>query len=78
MKRTVVAHVNSKSPRITQDLLGQVHVYVSEPPLEGKANKAIIRALAEYYGVTKSSVRIVSGEHSKTKLIEVEGVEEDK
>lgn len=73
MKITVIGHPNSKMSRITKDLLGQVHVYVNQPPIEGKANKAIVQALADHYHVTRSSVQIVSGESSKTKVVEISG-----
>ena len=71
MKITVIAHPNSKKPRVERDLLETIHVYVSEPPLEGKANNAIREALAKYFTVKKSSVMLISGEKSKNKRFEV-------
>jgi len=44
---------------------------VKEPPRQGRANAAIARALAEYFGVPLSSVRIISGFSSKQKIFEV-------
>ncbi|MBI4097943.1 MAG: DUF167 domain-containing protein, partial [Candidatus Levybacteria bacterium] len=41
MKITIIAHPNSKRPRVEKDLFGGLHVYVSESPLEGRANNAI-------------------------------------
>jgi len=38
---------------------------------DGKANDAIIRALAKHFGVRTSDVRIVSGNTSKKKIVEV-------
>jgi len=35
MKLSIIAHPNSKNPRIEKDLLGATHVYVNAPPLEG-------------------------------------------
>jgi uncharacterized protein (TIGR00251 family) len=67
MKISVIAHPNAKRPRIEKDLLDTLHVYVSEPPLEGKANKAVIEALAEYFHTKKSQVILLSGEKSKNK-----------
>jgi len=46
-------------------------VKVKEPPREGRANQAVIRLLAEHFGVPKSHVRILSGFRSKNKVIEV-------
>jgi len=71
MKVKIIAHPNSKKPRIEKDLLETVHVYVNKPPLEGKANNAVKEALAEYFGVKKSSVLLISGEKSKNKVFEI-------
>ena len=71
MKISIIAHPNSKKPRIEKDLLGTLHVYVSQPPLEGKANKAVAEALAAHYQVSKSQVKMVRGEKSKIKTFEI-------
>ena len=71
MKIAVMAHPNSKNPRIEKDLLETLHVYVSEPPLEGKANNAIRETLAKYFKVKKSNVVFISGEKSRNKLFEI-------
>lgn len=71
MRLSVIAHPNSKKPRIEKDLLETVHVYVREPPLEGKANKAVIEALADYFCVKKSAVTFVSGTKSKLKHFDI-------
>lgn len=47
-------------------------VAVKERAVEGKANRAIERALAEHFGVAPSRVRIVSGETSRQKIVEIE------
>jgi uncharacterized protein len=67
MKISIIAHPNAKKPRIEKDLLDTLHVYVKEPPLEGKANKAVIEALAEYFHTKKNQVILLSGEKSKNK-----------
>jgi len=64
-------HPNTKSRRVEKDLLGNLHVYVNQPPIEGRANKVVVEMLAEYFGKRKSSVRIVGGERAKVKLIEI-------
>ncbi len=68
MKVTVIAHPNARRPRIEEDLLGTLHVYVNAPPLEGKANKAVLEALAIHFQVKKSQVKLVSGATSKIKV----------
>jgi len=49
-------------------------VYVTAPPEDGKANKKVIELLAEYFKVPKSQVRIIKGEISRNKIIEIIGI----
>jgi len=46
-------------------------VSVKEPPVKGLANKAIVRALADYFNVPLSGVIITSGFASRNKIIEI-------
>lgn len=71
MKISVIAHPNAKKPRIEKDLLGVLHVYVNAPPLEGKANKAVIESLADYFQMKKSKIILISGQKSKNKIFEI-------
>lgn len=71
MKISVVVHPNAKRERIEKDLLDNLHVYVNAPPLEGKANKATISVLANYFKVSKSNIKLISGIKSKYKLFEI-------
>ncbi len=47
-------------------------VYVNAPPVEGRANKAVIEVLSEYFKTRKSNIRIIKGEKSRNKLIEID------
>ena len=49
-----------------------LHVWVAEPAIEGAANRALIRAVAEVLGVGRSRLRLVSGKHSRQKLFDVD------
>jgi uncharacterized protein (TIGR00251 family) len=44
---------------------------VKEPPKEGKANQAVIKLLAQHFGIPQSQVRILSGFRSRNKVFEV-------
>jgi uncharacterized protein (TIGR00251 family) len=46
-------------------------VKVKEPPQEGKANRAVIKLLAQHFGVPQSQIKILSGFRSRNKVIEV-------
>lgn len=71
MKVSVIAHPNSKNPKVEKDLFGTLHVWVKEPPLEGRANIAVLKALADYLKVKRSQVELISGAKSKNKLFEI-------
>lgn len=47
-------------------------VAVSAPAVDGRANEAVRRALAEAFGVRARDVVIVRGERSRDKLVEVD------
>ncbi|MBP6989743.1 DUF167 domain-containing protein [Candidatus Shapirobacteria bacterium] len=72
MRIYVNVHPNSKKPRIEKDLLGTLHVYVIQPPLEGRANKAVVEALAKYFKIKNNSIFLISGLKSKRKIFEIE------
>lgn len=71
MQISIIAHPNAKKPRIEKDLLGTLHVYVNAPPLEGKANMAVIESLAKFFKVNKGKVILLRGEKSKNKQFEI-------
>ena len=71
MKITVIVHPNSKNPRIESDLLGQLHIYVHQPPLEGKANQAVIEALSDHFHLPKSKIILLRGAKSKSKTFDI-------
>lgn len=52
---------------------GALKVRLTAPPVEGRANEALRRLLAERLDVPLSAVRIVSGESSRTKRVSVVG-----
>lgn len=54
---------------------GQLRVRVTAPALDGRANRATCRLIARRLGVAPSRVAIVRGEHSREKVIRVEGVD---
>ena len=48
---------------------GTLVVRVTAPPVEGKANKAVIRLLAKHFGVPPSQMEIVRGQNSREKVV---------
>ncbi len=72
MKIQVKVKPNSRTEGVTQEG-NSFAVKVKEPPKEGKANQAVIKLLAEYFGVPRSQVRILSSFKSRSKIVEVAG-----
>jgi len=70
MKIQVKVKPSSKTEDISREGYSFI-VKVKEPPREGKANQAVIKLLAEHFGVPQSQVRILSGFRSRNKVIEV-------
>jgi hypothetical protein len=56
----------------------QLKIAVHAPPLEGRANQALIAFLAETLGVPKNTVELKSGELSRSKVFLLRGVSQEK
>lgn len=53
---------------------GALKIKLTAPPVEGAANAALIEFVAEWLGVRRSAVSIVSGDKARNKLVRVTGV----
>ncbi|MBM3895821.1 MAG: DUF167 domain-containing protein [Thaumarchaeota archaeon] len=49
----------------------QISIGIKSKPVKGKANKEIIKKLAQHFGVSTSQVIIRSGQKSREKIVEV-------
>jgi hypothetical protein len=70
MKIRVKVKPNSRSEEVSREGDSFI-VRVREPPREDKANQAVIKLLAQHFGVSQSRVKILSGLRSRNKVIEV-------
>lgn len=52
---------------------GELEVRLAAPPVEGEANRELVRTLARHFGVTRSAISIVSGEASRHKTLRLSG-----
>ena len=55
-----------------------VKLRLTAPPVDGKANKAIIAFWAKFFKIPKSAVQIRSGQQSRVKKVLLNGVEEER
>ncbi len=51
-----------------------VKIRLNAPPVEGKANEALVAFLAENLGVPRAYIEIILGETSRRKVVRVRGV----
>jgi len=52
---------------------GKLRIRIQSPPVDGAANKGLIRFISKLTGVSKSKIRILRGETSRDKLLEIDG-----
>lgn len=66
---------HNKIGEVVQDASGQhlLKVFVTAVPENNRANEAMIKLLAKYLGLPKTSLQIVSGQTDRTKRIRVKG-----
>lgn len=55
-----------------QELGNELKIRVKAKPIGGKANKEIIGILAMHFGVHKRNVKIINGQHSNKKIVEID------
>ena len=73
MKIKVIVKPNAKKQKVEKISEVEYRVFVNAPPTEGKANEAVIHALSSFFDVKKSAIQILTGLHSRIKMIEVLG-----
>ena len=66
-KKTAITGVYGEGPA------AQLKIAVHAPPIEGRANQALIAFLAETFDLPKNSVELVSGELSRSKVFLLRG-----
>jgi uncharacterized protein YggU (UPF0235/DUF167 family) len=71
VKISVKAKTSAKVEKIQKIDESHFVVAVKAAPIDGRANIAIAKALASYWGVTQARVKLVSGKTSKMKVFEI-------
>jgi len=76
VRLTVHVKTRSREDKLIVGQDGTLTVHVVAPPVEGKANRRVIRILAKKFDRTNSQVRIVAGYRSNVKIVEVADMSE--
>ena len=74
---TVKVHPRAKRSALAGRLGDAWKLSLAAPPVDGKANDECVRFFAEFAGVPRSRVRIVTGLTSRLKVVEIEGVPQE-
>ena len=61
----------SSHNKITKISDNEYKVKLTAPPVNGEANKMLIKILAKHFNVSKSSLKIIGGKSAKTKIIDI-------
>jgi uncharacterized protein (TIGR00251 family) len=67
----------ARKDEIAGEWEGALKIRLQAPAMENRANEALIELLARVLRIPKSAVRILGGERSRTKRVEVRGVTEE-
>lgn len=66
----------SSTRKIKELAPGVFKVWVHSAPEKGKANQEVAELLAEYLGVPRSLLRLIKGEHARTKTFALDSTSE--
>ena len=75
---TVKAQPRASKTELGAKLDGVYKLRLAAPPVDGKANEACIRFFAGRLRVAPSAVTIVHGLSGRTKIIEIEGIDQER
>lgn len=56
---------------------GTVRVKLNAPPVEGKANDALVHLLAEVLEIKKNAIEIKAGQTARLKIVRIDGISQD-
>jgi hypothetical protein len=75
---TVKVHPRAKRTALAGRLGDAWKLDLAAPPVDGKANEECIRFFAELARVPRSRVSIVLGASSRTKVVDIDGLSQDR
>jgi hypothetical protein len=70
----VKVHPRARKNAITGVVGAALKLALTAPPVEGRANQAVIEFFAELFEIPRSSVTIASGETSRNKVVRISGL----
>ena len=74
MTFSIKVHPRARKNAITGVVGDALKLALTAPPVDGKANQAVIEFFADLFAIPRSSVTIASGETSRNKVVRIAGV----
>jgi len=71
---TVIVQPNTRHSEIKDFREGVLYLKIAAPPVDGKANREIIRYLSDILGIAKSRISLVKGTTGRRKLLSISGL----
>lgn len=65
----------SKDELVVGDSKESLKIRLTKAPVDGEANRALIKVLSKFLKIKKSSIKITSGKKSRNKRLKIIGVE---
>lgn len=78
MRLRIKVKARARRSRLVGKVGDEWKLEVAAPPVEGEANREVIEFLAKSLRVPRSAVRIVAGERSPHKVVEILGIEAER
>ena len=66
---------NAKQNKVGGEIAGRLIVFVQAPAIDGKANDAVAKVLAEHFKGRSRDIKIIRGETNRDKTIEISNYE---
>ena len=70
----IKVHPRARKNALTGTIGNALKLALTAPPVEGRANQAVIEFFADLFEIPRSSVTIASGETSRNKVVRVAGL----
>ena len=71
MKIDIRVRPNAKQNKVGGEIAGRLIVFVQAPAIDGKANDAVSKVLAEHFEVRTRDIEIIRGETNRDKTVEI-------
>jgi len=67
----------SSKNQIIGEYEGALKIKLTAPPVEGEANKVLVKFLAGLLKVPSKNVKLIKGETSRNKIVEIKGIDKE-